>query len=235
MCEWIDHGTAEPARRFWTVDPIDGTKGFLRGDQYVVALALIEDARVQIGVLGCPRLPLQRLVSLPEDEKTSEAGCLVVAARGQGTWATSLDQADQFVRLQASLCTDPSLARLLSSVEADHTNHDKIAGFIRAMGIQIQAVRMDSQAKYALLAAGQGELLLRLLSPRRPDYHEMIWDQAAGSIVIEEAGGRVTDLHGMLFDFSQGRTLARNQGVLASNGRLHEAALQALALTGITV
>ena len=40
----------------WLVDPIDGTKGFLRGDQYAVALALIEAGQVQIGVLGCPGL-----------------------------------------------------------------------------------------------------------------------------------------------------------------------------------
>jgi len=56
VCEWIDHGNGEPTERFWTLDPIDGTKGFLRGDQYVVALALIVNGQVQVGVLGCPNL-----------------------------------------------------------------------------------------------------------------------------------------------------------------------------------
>ena len=55
----IDRGAASPARRFWTLDPIDGTKGFLRGEQYAVALALIEDGEVVLGVLGCPNLPLE--------------------------------------------------------------------------------------------------------------------------------------------------------------------------------
>jgi 3'(2'), 5'-bisphosphate nucleotidase len=87
---------------------------------------------------------------------------------------------------------------------------------------------MDSQAKYAVLAAGEGEVLLRLLSPTRPDYREKIWDQAAGSIVIEEAGGRITDLDGKSLDFSHGRTLAANRGVVATNGRLHDAVLDAL-------
>ena len=41
VCSWIDRGAGEPSDRFWTLDPIDGTKGFLRGDQYAVALALI--------------------------------------------------------------------------------------------------------------------------------------------------------------------------------------------------
>ncbi len=45
--------------------------------------------------------------------------------------------------------------------------------------------------------------------------------QAAGSLVIEEAGGRVTDIHGADLDFATGRLLIRNEGVIASNGRLH--------------
>jgi len=91
---------------------------------------------------------------------------------------------------------------------------------------------MDSQAKYAVLAAGAGELLFRLLSAAKPDYRERIWDQAAGSIVVEEAGGKVTDLDGKTLDFSRGRTLAANRGVVASNGLLHDAALAALAQVG---
>ncbi len=89
-------------------------------------------------------------------------------------------------------------------------------------------IGMDSQAKYAVLAAGEGDVLLRLLSPSRPDYREKIWDQAAGSIVIEEAGGRITDLDGKPLDFSHGRTLAKNRGILATNGHLHDAVLAAL-------
>ena len=87
---------------------------------------------------------------------------------------------------------------------------------------------MDSQAKYMLLAAGEGELYLRFLSSRQPDYREKIWDQAAGSLIVEEAGGQVCDLHGRPLDFSAGRTLLHNRGVLASNGYLHQQALQAL-------
>ena len=58
LFECIDLGTQEPADIFWTLDPIDGTKGFLRGEQFAVALALIEDGEVKLGVLGCPRLTL---------------------------------------------------------------------------------------------------------------------------------------------------------------------------------
>ena len=99
---------------------------------------------------------------------------------------------------------------------------------MHALGCQAEPVRMDSQAKYALLAAGRGDLLLRLLSASQPDYREMVWDQAAGSILLEEAGGRISDLRGEALDFRLGRTLANNYGILASNGCLHAAALNAL-------
>ncbi|MEC4892886.1 MAG: inositol monophosphatase family protein [Oscillatoria sp. PMC 1051.18] len=54
---WIDRGNGQVARRYWTLDPIDGTKGFIRGDRYAIALALIEDGEVRLGVLACPGLP----------------------------------------------------------------------------------------------------------------------------------------------------------------------------------
>ena len=129
--------------------------------------------------------------------------------------------------MQASQRSDPGEARLLRSFEADHTNTDQLDEVIRALHIQAPPVAMDSQAKYAVLAAGAGDLLLRLLSPKQPDYREKIWDQAAGSLVVEEAGGCISDLEGRPLDFTVGRTLARNRGVLASNGYLHAVALQA--------
>lgn len=63
----------------WTLDPIDGTKGFLRGEQYAVCLAFLVDSVVQVGVIGCPNLPVD--FSKPEGQR----GCLFVSVRGQGT------------------------------------------------------------------------------------------------------------------------------------------------------
>src|SRR5262249_40103941 len=57
VCDWIDHGGSTQYRdRFWTLDPIDGTKGFLRGEQYAIALALIVDGQVVVAALACPNL-----------------------------------------------------------------------------------------------------------------------------------------------------------------------------------
>ena len=242
VCDWIDHARVDSAERFWTLDPIDGTKGFLRGDQYVVALALVVKGQVQIGVLGCPNLVNARQSQIGGD------GSLVIAVRGQGTWTTPLvtskagalteaasfakaapfAEASTFDALHVAAQTDPTGARVLRSFESGHTDASKIDAFTHLLGVQAAPVLMDSQAKYAVLAAGGGDLLLRLLSPDKPDYREKIWDQAAGSLVLEEAGGRITDLGGKDLDFTTGRELKNNRGLLASNGYLHAAALKAL-------
>ena len=223
VCDWIDLGGAEAGKRYWVLDPIDGTKGFLRGDQYAVALGLVEDDQVRIGLLGCPNL---REASIPDLEGL---GSIVLAVRGEGTWTTSLAEDDkQWKQLKVSSREDAAQARLLRSFEAGHTNVGQIDELADWLGVQVEPLRMDSQAKYAVLAAGGGEIMIRLLSPDRPDYREKIWDQAAGSIILEEAGGRITDLSGKPLDFTQGRMLKKNRGVLATNGLLHEKVLEGL-------
>ncbi len=76
---WIDRGGGQVGDRFWTLDPIDGTKGFLRGDQYVIALALIEDGAVVVAALAAPSLGLDL------QPRPSTDGCIVIAVRGDGT------------------------------------------------------------------------------------------------------------------------------------------------------
>jgi 3'(2'), 5'-bisphosphate nucleotidase len=224
VCSWIDRGKGSPAGRFWTLDPIDGTKGYLRGDQYAIALALVEDGQVQLGVLGCPNL------SDAYRPDPGGPGSVVVAKRGEGAWTTSMASALEFDPLSVSERQDPTQARLLRSFEARHTNVRKIDQLVETLQIQANPVSMDSQAKYAVLASGKAEVMIRLLSPEKPDYREKIWDQAAGSIVVQEAGGRVTDLDGKALDFTAGRELLNNRGVLVTNGKLHGVFLEALAL-----
>lgn len=225
VCDWIDLGAAEPTSRFWTLDPIDGTKGFLRGGHYAVALALIVDGRVELGVLGCPHL-----TDSWKDE-IGGPGSVIVAARGQGAWTAAIE-GGEWTKLSVSDRSKSADARMLRSFESGHTNTGQMGELVESLGTTADPVLMDSQAKYAVLASGAGDLLMRLLSSKQPDYREKIWDQAAGSIVVEEAGGKVSDLEGRPLDFSHGRTLATNRGVLASNGQLHDAALAALKSIG---
>ena len=196
----------------WILDPIDGTKGFLRGDQFAVALACQEaDSQLLFGLLGCPRLALSGA--------GKGEGAIGAAFRGRGAWQKSLgDSPWQSVRV--SQIRDAQGIRLLRSFEASHTNESQIESFVSENGIEAEPVRMDSQAKYLLLARGDAEAVIRCLSPKYPDYKEKIWDQAAGCILAQEAGGEVVDLFGKPLDFSKGIRLTENTGVVASSGAL---------------
>ncbi|HEX5472179.1 MAG TPA: 3'(2'),5'-bisphosphate nucleotidase [Lacipirellulaceae bacterium] len=231
ICGLIDRASCEPTKAFWSLDPIDGTKGFLRREQYAVALALIRDGIVKFGVLGCPELKNIALGTM-DGGKDSDGGWIVAAACGGGTWAQSLSGGGGWQRLRVSTRSYANEVRILRSVEKSHTNVDEIGQLGARLGTTESPLAMDSQAKYAVLAAGAGDVLLRLISPSSPDYRERIWDQAAGSIVVEEAGGRITDLDGQQLDFSHGRTLAKNRGILATNGLVHETVLKTLRAIG---
>jgi len=140
VCAWIDQGRVDSARRFWTLDPIDGTKGFLRGDQYATALALVVDGQAVVGALACPNLTDAVHPDL------NGPGSLVIAARGQGAWTTSLQSPGAFTRLQVSMQADPAAARLLRSFAAGVSIVDLIGEWAPALGVLAEPVRLDSQA-----------------------------------------------------------------------------------------
>jgi 3'(2'), 5'-bisphosphate nucleotidase len=221
VCTWIDHGNAEPDLRFWTLDPIDGTKGFLRSEQYAIALALIVNGQVRVSALACPNLPLN--FSQPDGPR----GVVFLAVRGGGAEMFPLDNGLAQPIAVAPLA-DLQAARFVESVESKHVNHAAHQSLAHALGITRPPVRLDSQAKYGVVARGEASIYLRLPSAQKPDYRERIWDHAAGSLIIQEAGGRVTDALGRDLDFSQGKELSKNQGIIASNGLLHATILQAV-------
>lgn len=219
VCDWVDRGNGSVADRYWTLDPIDGTKGFLRNDQYAVALALIEDGDVKVSVLACPELPLE-----DHDSK----GTLMVAVRGEGTLMMPLDS-DDGVRVSVDTSGDAARHRFVESVESGHGNQSLQSEVARAVDIHAPSLRMDSQAKYAAVARGDAVLYLRLPTPGSGRYVEKIWDHAAGSLVVEEAGGSVSDMRGKPLDFGKADRLHDNRGVVVSNGLIHDDVIEALA------
>ena len=210
VCEWIDKGKGEISDRFWTLDPIDGTKGFLRNNQYAIALAWIENSEVQLGILACPNLPHQI------DGTVRNRGCLFVAVRGEGTVIYDLDGE----RLGVAKVSNKAsrLAESFESAHGDSNTHSRIA---KKIGLHQEPLKIDSQAKYGIVARGEASLYIRLPNPKFPDYRECIWDHAAGMIVVEEAGGKVTDANGLPLSLVSGRRMTNNHGVVATNGTLH--------------
>jgi len=225
VCRWIDRGNAhEYSSRYWTLDPIDGTKGFLRGDQYAVALALVLDGELAAAAVGCPNLG-------PDLDGERGAGTLFTAVRGAGAWSQPLVGGGAPRPVRVSGQDDPGLIRFCESVEAAHSSHGDAARIAAKLEIRAEPVRIDSQAKYGVVARGDAEAYLRL--PRDESYTEKIWDHAAGALVVQEAGGRVTDVAGRDLDFTRGDKLEANRGIIVTNGRLHDAVLAAMADLGI--
>lgn len=209
---WTPDGTTSV---YWTLDPIDGTKGFLRGEQYAVALGLIADGKVVLGVLGCPNL---------------DGGLLMVGGVGDGLAPRRLavdGTGSAGDAVAVSTTANSADARFCESVESGHSDQGASAKIAATLGITREPYRIDSQCKYAAVARGDADIYLRL--PTRPGYEEKVWDHAAGLAVVEAAGGRVTDIDGKPLDFTHGRTLKHNRGVVATNGHLHDAVIAAIA------
>lgn len=276
---------ASSSAPWWLLDPVDGTRGFLAGRAYAIALSLIDPVSgdAVLGVLGCPtlsvmrdaegagatgvgelssdggvsrsapnspegtsslaRIPPSRLEStvLTPQQRSGAAsgGALAFAETGRGAWATELWGSNERLA-EATLpfrattprdATDPltsplpdassfavplhvsgSSGRLTTSAEARHGDAPLAERAAKAAGFAAPSLRLDSQAKYALVAAGAAVAYCRL--PRLEGGHvEKAWDHAAGEILVREAGGRVSDGAGRALDFSCGARLAvRSEG-----------------------
>ncbi|KAA8644515.1 3'(2'),5'-bisphosphate nucleotidase [Aspergillus tanneri] len=221
--------------RVWALDPIDGTKGFLRGGQYAVCLGLIEDGDVKVGVIGCPNLPVDNSATMSTSigvDQTSDAGngVLFSAIKGAGAISRSLSNGALAESKSISMGPVPNISQAVfcEGVEAGHSAQDDNAAVAQSLGITSPSVRLDSQAKYCSIARGAGDIYLRL--PVRKDYQEKIWDHAAGDLIVREAGGQVTDIYGQRLDFSKGRTLAVNKGVVAAPAVIQDQVIDAVKL-----
>jgi myo-inositol-1(or 4)-monophosphatase len=184
--------TGRSGRR-WIIDPLDGTTNYAHGfPAFGVSIGLQAAGRVELGVIYDPNL----------DE-------MFVAERGHG--ATVNDRS-------LMVSTTPTLDESLLATgfpynirEAPDNNLKEYAAF----SVRVRAVRrLGSAVLYlAWLASGRldGYWELRL-GP---------WDVAAGSLLVEEAGGRVTDLTGGTVDLD-------SPSLVATNGRIHSAVLEVL-------
>jgi HAL2 family 3'(2'),5'-bisphosphate nucleotidase len=233
----IASGNGRPdAAGFWTLDPIDGTKGFVRGQQYAISLAYIRGGRPVLGILGCPNLSPDRRIS---PETTDSRGLLCVAAEGHGAFEIETEE-----RSDAAAAAPVRLApvegnsgegpgagfRACLSAETSHLDGPVVDAILRGVGLRPQVLRIDSQCKYAVVARGQAEAYIRAA---RAGHAEWIWDHAAGALMAAEAGCRVTDLGGRPLDFGAGRRLVANRGVLCARPDLHRRLLDAARRAGV--
>lgn len=230
-----------PLGRHWVLDPVDGTLGFVRGGQYAVALALIDNAEVVVGVLGCPNYHMKRdrhnkqqqnhissEVPVPSPDMLEE-GCVMYSKKGTGeAWVQPTVYGDgkyewpNFAKqVRVSPIDDPALATFCEPVERANSNHSFAAGLASSVGLRNKPLRVYSMVKYAAIAQGDAEIFMKFA---RAGYKEKIWDHAAGVLIVQEAGGVVTDAGGRSLDFSKGIYLeSLDRGIVACSGtKLHE-------------
>ncbi|XP_047342297.1 PAP-specific phosphatase HAL2-like [Impatiens glandulifera] len=230
--------------RHWILDPVDGTLGFLRLDQYAVALALIDNGQVVIGVLGCPNYSMRKdgmklamsnnslLVNNPSE---NNKGCVMFTARGSGkAWMQPMIGGDEEFewlkrteQIRVSSINDPAQATFCEPVERANSNHSFAAELAHSVGLRKQPLRVYSMVKYAAIAKGDAEIFMKFA---RVGYKEKIWDHAAGVLLVHEAGGVVTDAGGRQLDFSRGVYLeGLDRGIIACSGAdLHNKIVNAI-------
>lgn len=199
--------------RYWAVDPIDGTKGFIRGDQFAVCIALVSgtDQKTVLAVLGCPNL---------------NGGIVLLAIRGFGIYQAKLGATfDALDRITpSSLCLTLAAAQFTGAFESSHTKSTEIGEIMVGCDNSLPLLKMDSQCKYALLALGTAQVYYRRHASKVNDkirldaaeYVEAIWDNAPGVLFVEEAGGQVTDFAGNRLSFAPAKHFKVVGGIVAS-------------------
>lgn len=216
---------------YWALDPIDGTKGFLRGQQYAIALARIEGGQVVLGVMGCPNLAADQ--DAPLDIADAQ-GTMYAAAEGGGAWEHhAADPFGSRRAVHAASYDGSRPIRACESVESSHSKQDTSARILQELGAPGKPARLDSQCKYAVVARGQADVYLRI--PTSKTYIEKIWDHAAGAIIAQEAGAVVSDISGAPLDFARGRQLSANRGIVCAARGVHERVIAAMQRLGIEV
>jgi 3'(2'), 5'-bisphosphate nucleotidase len=205
-------------KSYWILDPIDGTKGYLRDAQYAVALALKGEQGLELGMVGAPNL--REIGSW-----TSQRGFIFFAEKGRGAFLFNPENGERR-KLRVSDTGSLNRARVVASLEKEHASQSTEQQVLEKAGVPGDVRRLDSLVKYCLIAAGEAEIYLRI--PHNRQYRAKVWDHASGDIILAEAGGVISDLYGRKLNFENGAYLEGNFGILASNGKLHPLLLEIL-------
>jgi 3'(2'), 5'-bisphosphate nucleotidase len=232
MISMIDLGAAgEGGRsgRFWVMDPVDGTRAFLRGEQYAISLALVEDGHELVGTLGCPNVrltPEGRIEEISVD--TQGLGVLLTAVRGQGstirhlTYPGNMSAARRLERLKAP-ARDQDL-HVVDCLLSKAYDHDIVRDVALRLGASYPGTEVySSHVRYAALIIGGGDFQLRV--PATTKTRMCLWDHAGAQLIFTELGGKVTDLDGKPIDFGAGRDLNQNRGMVAAKEDIHKRVL----------
>jgi 3'(2'), 5'-bisphosphate nucleotidase len=204
--ELPDDGSRLTASRVWMVDPIDGTRDYVAGRTgFAVMIGLVVAGRPVLGVVY-------------EPAADDGGGSLCFGAVGQGA-QVARPAGSAPVSLAVSTVASLAAVRLVSSASHRWPLHDRICSAIGA----VDELRVGSVGvKLARIAMGERDLYVN------PSAHSSLWDSCAPEAILVAAGGRVTDLDGVPLVYGSAE-LKNRRGIVASNGRVHTAALERIA------
>ncbi|KAE8410697.1 hypothetical protein BDV36DRAFT_289372 [Aspergillus pseudocaelatus] len=215
-------GDGAGSQRTWFLDPIDGTETFIRGQQYAVSVALVEDGEQKVGVVGCPNLAFKS-TSIHEAIIDKDGyGMMLFAVKGQGAYKRRITLSSLGPSQKTSLSPWQRMGEKITFTESSISGviHQEKHKFIRDILLANPVVDLYSmQVKYVALAIGACNAMIRL--PKAKDHRFPAWDHAGGMLIFEESGGKVTDLYGRPFNYAHGRRLADNEGLVAAKPVLH--------------
>ncbi|KAI1173309.1 carbohydrate phosphatase [Nemania sp. FL0916] len=236
MCEMIDKcGFGEPgsAGRVWIFDPIDGTKTFVRREAYAINVALLEDGKQVLSVVGCPTISAdaQGVIDNTTVDPTGQ-GSVVFAVRGYGTFVrplfTSSDENEVAVRKIEPLATSTSITELraVSCYHMLDSGVDSAHEAIHArLGITAQGCDFLAWVlRWVTLGLGLANVTVWVY--RKRERTGKIWDHAGAMLLFEEIGGKITDIDGKDIDLTAGRKLVANHGFVAAPKNIHAQVLK---------
>ncbi|OKL62545.1 hypothetical protein UA08_02738 [Talaromyces atroroseus] len=232
--------------RIWVLDPVDGTATFIRGQQYAVCLALMEDGRQKLAVFGCPNLRLESDSDSPATGKVHEDivdkdgdGQMVFAITGRGAFiqpmnfssplTASLESASRLPMKGTDL--KPSDARFVDCQASKSIDYEKHGLVAAKLGSSWPATvdLWSTQMRYVAIAVGKeregGNALIKIL--RNKSYRSSIWDHVGGMLIVQEVGCVVTDIYGRAVNCGLGRTLANSAGLVVAPAAIHKEVLRA--------
>lgn len=213
LSNWIGYRGDPDGSTCWFVDPLDGTKGFVKGLLYAVGVARSVDGVLERSWLAVP---------CREDIMPGVAGQIFWAVRGEGAFQQRLDKETDPVRLQLPGNYSNDELTIVGSRAHGDSGGPKA---LEESGLKINYLPFDSQAKYAGVATNTAQVYQR---PPHPKFGpNFCWDHAPGALLVEEAGGVVTDLTGRPLDYTHGTRLNKNSGILAAiNTDTHKRSLE---------
>ena len=160
------HQIPESHQRYWLIDPLDGTKEFIKGnDEFTSNLALIDSHRTVYGFVTVPT-----------------RGILYHGGGTYGAYRTNGAGEEARIQCQRQTLT----TRVIAS--RSHLNLET-AAFIEAIQTPVELIRAGSSLKFLRIAEGSADIYPRLAASRE-------WDTAAGHAILEGAGGSVTQIDG---------------------------------------